>query len=294
MLSEAQSYSEKSEVDRSSDLDSETMSKPDNASHSNHNTRAPVATQSHRNADASPETDLVSSTNKEDEEFSSQPSQSQSSVELKQSDPSSDDKSESAVYEDSEVSYSENVDNKSESTFTSLEPSENTTEENKRSHDDDDLDDSDDVRERRNRRLCAEREVPNQYEDNNKPKNFPQNFQRNRHTRPQMPRQNPFGVPGTPDFNPLFMPQFRGARRPMQSLMQPEFMRSHTISMMRGPPNHMQRMPPSIPPHPSRMQGGPPHLGPPHQRLQRPPFQSPAMFSNNPGIPLQGNHLKFI
>lgn len=95
---------------------------------------------------------------------------------------------------------------------------------------------------------------------------------------------------GGPDFNPQFMPQFRGARRPMlpNSMPQQEFLRGHTITM-RGPPNHMQRMPPGMQLHPSRMPVGPGHMGPIHQRMQRPPFQSsPAIFGNNPGMQPQG------
>lgn len=243
----------------------------------------------------SPENDLVSSTNKEDEEISSQPTQSQSTYEQKDDEPSfteSEDRSESTANEESEVSYSqsEQTDSKSESTFVSQDASEDNNTE--RTSDDYDPDDSEDVRERRNPKTTNEREIQHQFDDNSKPKNYSQNYQRNRHARPQMPRQNhPYGGP---DFNPQYMPQFRGARRPMLPNSQPEFMRGHTISMMRGPPNHMQRMPPGMQPHPSRMPLGPGHLGPPHQRLPRPPFQTgPGMFGN-PGMPPQGKLMEYL
>ncbi|XP_055326621.1 histone-lysine N-methyltransferase, H3 lysine-79 specific [Sitodiplosis mosellana] len=283
--------------ERSIDFDSQTIS--NNASHSSDNKEKPTEIRANsppagrKSPCISPESDLVSSTNKEDEEISVQPTQSQSVCDQKDDEQSfaeSDERSESTANEKSEVSYSqsEQTDNKSESTFVSQDASEETNTE--RTSDDYDPDDSEDVRERRNPKTTNEREMPHQFEDNSKPKNFSQNYQRNRHIRPQMPRQNhPYGGPGGPDFNPQFMPQFRGARRPMLPNSQPEFMRGHTISMMRGPPNHMQRMPPGMQPHPSRMPVGPGHLGPPHQRLSRPPFQTgPGMFGNNPGMPPQG------
>lgn len=260
-------------------------------------TRAKSPAASRKSPCISPESDLVSSTNKEDEEISAQPTQSQSGCEQKDDEPSfteSDERSESTANEESELSYSqsEQTDSKSELTFVSQDASEETNTE--RTSDDYDADDADDVRERRNPKTTNEREMPHQFEDNSKPKNFSQNYQRNRHIRPQMPRQNhPYGGPGGPDFNPQFMPQFRGARRPMLPNSQPEFMRGHTISMMRGPPNHMQRMPPGMQPHLSRMPVGPGHLGPPHQRLARPPFQTgpPGMFGNNGGMPPQGKRI---
>lgn len=246
----------------------------------------------------SSESDLVSSTNKEDDdEIAPQPTQSQS--EQKDSDPcyeaSADEQSENTVYEDSEVSHSEEqTDDKSESESKAVVNSQDVSEENNDSSEqtveDYDPDDSEDVRERRNPKTCVEREMPQSFEENNRPKQFSHNYQRNRHTRPQMPRPNhPYAnhIPGGPEFNPLFMPQYRGARRPM--LSQADFIRGHPMNMMRGPPNHMQRMPPGMQPPrmPPGMPGGP-LLGQPHQRLPRPPFQSPSMFGNNPGMPPQG------
>lgn len=310
LLSSGQIESEEP-IERSSNHDLETLSKNDNGSQISDDKRKSADLKSNQTADSSqvqssnrkspcisPESDLVSSTNKEDEEIPPQPSQSQSTSEQKDSDPSfgSDDKSESTVYEESEeVSHSENTDSKSEqtdtkseSTFVSLEASEEANASSEQTVDDYDAEDSDNIRERRNPKTCVEREMPHQFEDGNKQKSFPHNYQRNRHARPQMQRPNhPYGIPGGPDFNPSFMPQFRGARRPMLPISQSDFIRGHSMGMMRGPPNHMQRMPPGMPPH-SRMPG-PGMLGPPHQRLQRPPFQSgPGMFGNNPGMPPQG------
>lgn len=291
-LSGEQTKSEK-QIEQNSNLDSNIINKNDNASQSNDDIQKSTASKPNRNENVaknvpsiSPESDLVSSTYKEDEEISSQPTQSQSEHKENDTDfDASDEKSESTAYEESEVSHSEQTDSKSESTFVSQDTSEENQTNNERTSDDYDPDDSDNVRERRNPKFSSEREAPQQFDDNSKPKNFPPNFQRNRHQRPQMPR-HPYGGPG--DFNPSqFMPQYRGARRPMLPGPQPEFMRGHTISMMRGPPNHMQRMPPGMQPHPSRMPVGPGHL-PPHQRMARPPFQSPAMFGNNPGMPPQG------
>lgn len=322
-------------IEPPSDVDSETISKLDNASQGNDDKRKPVVSKAMRNAGSSQahthieeqeheqeqqqqekqehisecesacissESDFVSSTNKEDEETASQPTQSQSNVnEQKESDcdVTSDEKSESTAYEESEdVSYSqsEQTDSKSESTFTSQDVSEETNVHNEHTSDDFDQDDADDVRERRNPKFSSEREQPQQFDDTAKPKNFPQHFPRNRHMRPQLPRPNhPYGgAPTGPDFNSSFMPQFRGARRPlMPPGSQPDFMRGHNMNMMRGPPNHMQRMPPGMQPHPSRMPVGPGHMVPPHQRMQRPPFQSPpTMFGNNQGMPPQGTFLR--
>lgn len=324
LLSGGQIESEE-QIERSSDHDLETLSKNDNGSQISDDKRKSTGTKSNRTAgpsqvqssnqkspSISPESDLVSSTNKEDDEIPPQPTQSQSESEHKDSDPcgGSDDRSESTVYEDSEVSHSqsehtdskseqtdnqsEQTDSKSESTIVSPDASEEAASSEK-TLDDFDADDSDSVRERRNPKTCVERQMPQQqFEDSNKPKPFPQNFQRNRHTRPQMLRPNhPYGMPGGPDFNPAFMQQYRGARRPMLPVSQADFMRGHSMNMMRGPPNHMQRMPPGMPPH-SRMPGGPGMLGPPHQRLPRPPFQSPpGMFGNNPGMPPQGTIFNF-
>lgn len=249
----------------------------------------------------SPESDFVSSTNKEDDddEIAAQPTQSQ--AEQKDSEPSyasTDEQSENTVYEESEISHSQNdeqTDDKSESepaVAVSQELSEEINDSSEQTVDDYDADDAEDVRERRNPKTCVEREMPQQFEENNRPKQFPQNYQRNRHTRPQMPRPNhPYGVPGGPDFNPSFMPQFRGPRRPLLPGQPPDFMRGHPMNMMRGGPNHMQRMPPGLQP-PPRMPGGPLlGPGPPHQRLPRPPFQTPPqMFGNNPGMPPQGTN----
>lgn len=239
----------------------------------------------------SSESDLVSSTNKEDDdEIASQPTQSQS--EQKYSDPcyeaSADEQSENTVYDDSEVSHSEEqTDDKSESESAAVVLSQDATEDNnsEQTVEDYDHDDSEDVRERRNPKTCVERELPQPFEENNKPKQFSHNYLRNRHLRPQMPRPNhPYAnhVPGGPDFNPSFMPQYRGARRPMLPV-NPQY--PMNMNMMRGPPNHMQqRMPPGM--QPPRM---PPGMIGPHPRLPRPPFQSsPAMFGNNPGMPPQG------
>lgn len=247
----------------------------------------------------SPESDLVSSTNKVDDDvIASQPTQSQND-EQKDSDPcydaSADEQSENTVYEDSEVSHSqseEQIDDKSEAESTPAGPSQDVSEENndgsEQTVEDYDADDADSVRERRNPKTCVEREMPREFEENNRPKQFPHNYQRNRHMRPQMQRPNhPYAnhVPGGPDFNPAFMAQYRGVRRPM--LPQGDFIRGHPMNMMRGPPNHMQRMPPGMQPPrmPPGMPGGP-LLG---QRLARPPFQSPpVMFGNNSGMPPQG------
>lgn len=267
----------------------------------------PVVTQALNSTQSdvciSPESDLVSSTNKEDDDdIASQPTQSQS--EQKDSDPSyasTDEQSENTVYEDSEISHSQNdeqTDDRSESepaVAVSQDLSEENNDSSEQTVEDYDADDGDDVRERRNPKTCVEREMPQQqFEENNRPKQFPHNnYQRNRHTRPQMPRPNhPYGVPGGPDFNPSFMPQYRGGRLrgPMPPGSQGDF-RGHPMNMMRGgPPNHMQRMPPGMAP-PPRMPGGP-LLGPPHQRLPRPPFQTPpqGMFGNNPGMPPQGKY----
>lgn len=275
-------------AEQSNNFNLQTVNKNECASQSNDvdqqfdESKAKSPPAEHIDQDNSPESNLVTSTYKEDEEISPQPTQSQ--YEQRDNDPSfgSDDRSESTVNDDSEVSYSqsEQTDNKSESTFVSPDASEETKVE--LTSDDFDPEDSDDVRERRNPKTRVEREMPH-FEENNKPRNFSQNFQRNRHMRPQMPRQNhPYGAP---DFSQSFMPQFRGIRRPMLPISQPEFLRGHTITMMRGPPNHMHRMPPGMQPHPQRMPG-PGLLGPPHQRMQRPPFQSgPQMFGNNPGMP---------
>lgn len=270
------------------------------------------SSKQHSGACISPESDLVSSTNKEDDdEIASQPTQSQS--EQKDSDPSyasTDEQSENTVYEDSEeISHSQNDeqtdDQKSESepaVVVSQDVSEENNDSSEQTVDDYDADDGEDVRERRNPKTCVERETPHQqFEENNRPKQFPHNNQRYRHTRPQMPRPNhpPYGMPpGGPDFNPSFMPQYRGGRPrgPMPPVSQADFIRGHPM-MRGGPPNHMQRMPPGMGP-PPRMPGGPLlGPGPPHQRLQRPPFQTPPnMFGNNPGMPPQGNpifHLFF-
>lgn len=299
-LSGGQTDSE-NQIEQSSDLDSEAANKYDNATQSSDDKRSAgpsIVEQSARESSyISCESDLVSSTNKEDDECSSQPTQSQDAVEHKEeSDPSfaSDERSESTAYEGSEdvnYSQSEQTDSKSESTFVTPDASEENNVHNELTTSDDyDPDDGDDVRERRNPRLCSERELPQQFDDNSKPKNYSQNFQRNRHTRPQLPRPNhPYGGP---DFNPQFMPQFRGARRPMPPGSQPDFMRGHNMGMMRGPPNHMQRMPPGMPPHPSRMPMGPNMLGPPHL-MQRPFQPSSAMFGNNPGMPPQGRYTIF-
>lgn len=312
-LSVGQSDSDK-QIEPSSDVDSEAISKFDNASQSSDDKQKSLVSKAIQNAGPSSqfqqciapdpciptESDFVSSTNKEDEEISSQPTQSQSAVEQKESDYgfASDEKSETTTYEESEdVSYSqsEQTDSKSEDVSeytTSQDISEENNVHNELTSDDYDQDDGDDVRERRNPKFSSEREQVQQFDDNAKPKNFPSNFQRNRHMRPQMSRpNNPYGGPPMgPDFNPSFMPQFRGARRPMLPNSQQEFMRGHNMNMMRGPLNHMlPRMPPGMQPHPSRMQVGPGHIGPLHQRMQRPPFQpSPAMFGNNPGMPPQG------
>lgn len=227
----------------------------------------------------SSESDLVSSTNRDDEDdyqFQSQSSEKDSRSE--------DKNSESASYEEGEQSQSECADSKSESTteVTSQELSEENIANGLRSNSEDfDADDSDDVRERRNPKLCVEREIPQPLEDTNKPKNF-QHFQRNRHgPRGMMPRQmNPmYPMPGNNDNFNQFMPQYRGPRRPMGPPS--EFMRNHTISMMRPPGPHRMPMH-GMPPH--RL--GPPNVGMPHQRMQRPPFQSSPMF--NPGMPPQG------
>lgn len=244
-----------------------------------------VQTSERKNPSISPENDLVSSTFKDDDEIQLQPTQSQCVSEPKCSD---DDKSESTAYEDSEGhSHSEqNVDSKSESTFISQNTSDENNTNSEQTLDDYDADDADDVRERRNPKLCVERELPQQqFDDSNKPKQFSShnNFQnRNRHLRPQMQRPPYCGG----DFNPSFMGQYRGARRPMLP-NQPDFFMGHSL-MMRGLPNMQRGIPPGMPMH-SRMPGGPGLLGPPHSRLPRPPFQSaPGMYGNNPGLPPQG------
>lgn len=310
LLSSGQIENEE-QIEGSSDHDVETLSNNDKGSQISDDKRKSSGSKSNQTADSSqvqssnrkspcisPESDLVSSTNKEDDEIPPQPSQSQSTSEQKDSDPSygTDDKSESTVYEESEVSHSENTDSKSEqtddkseSTCISLEAFEEVNASSEQTNDDFDAEDSDNIRERRNPKTCVEREMPHQFEDGNKQKSFAPNYQRNRHTRPQMPRPNhPYGIPGGPDFNPSFMPQYRGARRPMLPISQSDFIRGHSMNMMRGPPNHMQRMPPGMPPH-ARMPG---MLGPPHQRLQRPPFPlGPGMFGNNQGMPPQGKSI---
>lgn len=315
LSSDGQTSDSAKQTEQSSEAESETISKYDNASQSSDDKRKPAVSKVNRSASPSQteqgtskspcrssENDCVSSTNKEDEETSIQPTQSQSADDQRDSDFgfASDEKSESTAYEESEdVSYSqsEQTDSKSESTFASQDVSEENNVLNELTSDDYDPDEADNVRERRNPKTCVERETPQQFDDNTRPKNFSQNFQRNRHMRPQMPRPNhPYGGgPGGPDFNPQFMQQFRGARRPpMMPGPQPEFMRGHNMNMMRGPPNLMQRMPPGMPPHPSRMPGGPGHMGPMHQRMQRPPFQTPpTMFGNNPGMPPQGNYYRY-
>lgn len=286
---------------RSAEFDSQTICNSESAPERWNDEKKPVESSdqspqvneiSRKSPSISPGNNLVSSTNKEDEEISSQPTQSQD--EQKDSDPSfgSDERFESMANEESDVSYSQSEQTESKSE-ESTQVHQNASEENHTLHtsDDYDHDDSENVRERRNPKTCVEREMPQHFDDNNKPKNFSQNFQRNRHTRPQMLRPHPYGGPGGPDFNPAFMPQYRGARRPMPPGSQPEFMRGHTMPMMRGgPPNHMQRMPPGM----QRMPIGPgPHLGPPHQRLQRPPFQGAPQMFGNPGMPPQGKILNY-
>lgn len=302
-LSSKQHIESEKQIEQSSDQHLEAISKNDNGSQISDDKRKSAASKINRTAGPSqvhssnqkspcisPENEMpvVSSTFKEDDEIPPQPSQSQSVNEHKNCEPTdeSDNKSESTAYEESEShSHSEQAtDSKSESTFVSQDASEENNASSEQTLDDYDADDSEDVRERRNPKLCVEREMPQQkFEDGNKSKPFSHNYQRNRHSRPQMQRPPYCGPPG-PDFNPSFMGQFRGARR-----MPPnDFIRGHSM-MMRGPPNHMQRgMPPGMPPH-SRMPGGPNMLGPPHPRLQRPPFQqAPGMFGNNPGMPPQG------
>lgn len=302
VLSSRQHIESEKQIQPSSDQHLKAISKNDNGSQISDDKRKSAGSKFNRTAgpsqvqssnqkspSISPENEMpvVSSTFKEDDEIPPQPTQSQSVNEHKNCEPTdeSDEKSESTAYEESEShSHSEQTtDTKSESTFVSQDTSEENNASSEQTLDDYDGDDSEGVRERRNPKLCVEREMPQQkFEDSNKSKPFSHNYQRNRHSRPQMQRPPYCGPPG-PDFNPAFMGQFRGARRPMPPISQSDFIRGHSM-MMRGPPNHMQRgMPPGmLGPRPNM-------LGPPHGRLQRPPFQpAPGMFGNNPGMPPQG------
>lgn len=244
--------------------------------------------------------EVVSSTNKEDEENLSQSNSqasaaaatatsSQSSEKSQENDPyiCLEPNIESTVCDDSDKSYSESNDNKSTDPAASQESTEDGYDNSFMSDGTDfDADDSDDVHVRRNAKTCVEREMPQPLDEhgnnNARPKGA---FGRNRPPRPQMIRGNhPYAMQaGGDNFNPAFM-QFRGQmRRPMAPGPPPgEFMRNHAISMMR-PPHGMQRMPMQM--HPSRMPPG--VIGPPNQRLQRPPFQPlpGMMYGNNPAMP---------
>lgn len=247
-----------------------------------------------KSACVSSESDLVSSTNRDDEDdylFPQECDKSESERDVQ----SEDKNSESTSFEerDKNLSQSENTDTKTESTIISSQetPQEDGLLNNglRLTSDDFDADDSDDFRERRNPKTCVERETPHSLEDTSKPKNFSQ-FQRNRHPRGPVPRLNNPMYPGggnNDNFNqqPFMLQQYRGGpRRPMVPGPPNDFMRNPNMGMMRGPGPHRMPMH-GMPPHPNRLQG-PPNVGLPHQRMQRPPFQTQQMF--NPGMPPQG------
>lgn len=260
---------------------------------------SPTKTTLEVKACVSSESDLVTSTNRSEEDISCGSQSVRNNDDDIDSYVSSENKiSESTVYfeTDPSLSQSESADIKSESTLvvSSQEFADEIASDNgvQSCSEDFDLDD-DDVRERRNPKTCVERETPRQLEEPNRTKNFQQHFQqRNRHNQRGGPIPRPnnpmYPMPGNSDnFNPSFMPQYRGPHRPMApGPPGPEFMRAHGgVTMMRPPGPH--RMPMHrMPPHPNRLQG-PPIIGMPHQRMQRPPFQSPpGMF--NPNMPPQG------
>lgn len=270
--------------------------------------------------------DVVSSTNKEDEENLSQSSgQLHQTTSIALSDKQSvvasdsyaycaDQNIESTVYDDEndDQSYS----NSSEVTNSQTASSEvANSQESSEEHSNYPInfasdavdyadDDSEDTHVRRNPKTCVEREMPQPLDDHsNNNARTNKNFPRNRPVRPQMSRGNhPYAMLNNSDsnFNRPFIPQFRGQqimnRGPMLQGPPSEFMRTHGISMMR--PGLMQRMPMQM--HPgARM---PPGIGPPNQRLQRPPFQPlPGMMfqgnvllGNNQGMPPGKTFLKNI
>lgn len=253
----------------------------------------------------STESDVVTSTNRDDEESLSQTANSQSESKCDEADQCSTDKiAEASEFDEADRSFS-NVES-SDSQFdhqlvTSQEPPEDDGSNNGNLDTDFDGDDDDDSRERRrNPKTCVEREVPqlidsssNRHGNNNK--NF-NNFQRNRNIRgnapllqkPPPPHPVQGQMPGEM-FNPAFGggPQFRGGMRRLPG-PQPEFFRGHPMMMMRGPggpPGPMGRMPMM---QPNRMPMPAHGIGPP--RMQRGPFppQQNMGFGNN-SMPPQGN-----
>lgn len=241
-----------------------------------------------QNSIVSSESDLVSSTNREDEENLSQSISTSSDRKEDDHSFSSSDKT-ATLCDDSDRSFSntEASDSKSEQTIaTSQELSEDNSFNNGVNLDADfDADDADDVRERRNPKTCVERETPQSIAENNRQKNF-SNFQRNRHIRPQMQKSNhPYQGPNqmiSDNFNPAFMSQFRAPRRLLAP--QSDFLRGRSL-IMRAPPPLLNRMPLM---QPNRMSIPSHGIIPP--RMQRAPFPAqPNMGFGNNSMPPQGN-----
>lgn len=245
----------------------------------------------------SSESDLVTSTNRDDEETLSQTADCQSEQNCDKSNLDSPDKSAepSDLNENNRIfSTVESSDSKfDQECVTSDGRVEEINFDNGVLDGDFDADDDDDVRERRNAKTCVERELPqpveasnNQRHGNNK--NFP-NFQRNRNLRGPppnaiLPHPGPNHMGGD-NFNPAFGPQFRGGPRRLPGPQQ-EFFRGHPMMMMRHPPGQMGRMPMM---QPNRMPMPPHGMGPP--RMQRGPFPpQPNMGFGNNAMPPQGNN----
>lgn len=247
------------------------------------------------------ENDLVTSTNRDDEEILSQTAD----CHIEQKDDESDlcsteQTAEPSTFEDNDGQSFSNVES-SDSKFeqqlvTSVEPSDDGNSNNGIFDADFDADDCDDVRERRNPKTCVEREMPppveqgssnNRHGNNNK--NFP-NFQRNRNLRGPPPTQpGPGQMGGDNQFNPAFGPQFRGGPRRLPAPQPDGFFRGHPMMMMRAPPAQMNRMPMM---QPNRMQMPPHGIGPP--RMQRGPFPPQPNMGFNNSMPPQGSHCRFF
>lgn len=234
--------------------------------------------------------DVVSSTNKEDEE-----NVIQSSSELGPSGEQVEEINSSEARRDddnaSEVTSAER-DNRSETTF---EPSQETatssqltSEDYDRSEGNDfEADDSDDASERqnRNRKLCVEREQVSQQDEQSRGPPHGQHFQRGRsgphfqnarhpgprgHQSYRMPNEN-FGQP--------FM-QYGPPNRHPGNAMRPPFNRMPMQPMQQM--GNSNRFPPQL--------GGQPMSGPPNMPPHR--MQRPMFFPNN-GPPQMGNANQF-
>lgn len=245
----------------------------------------------------SSESDLVTSTNRDDEETLSQTADCQSEQNCDKSNLDTLDKSEEPsdfIENDQVFSTVESSDSKFDQEFVASEdPAEESTFDNGILDADFDADDDDDVRERRNAKTCVEREMPQPIEPSNNQrhvnnKNF-SNFQRNRNMRGPppnaiLPHPGPNQMGGD-NFNPAFGPQFRGGPRRLPGPQQ-EFFRGHPMMMMRHPPGQMGRMPMM---QPNRMPMPAHGMGPP--RMQRGPFPpQPNMGFVNNAMPPQGNN----